>query len=605
MRILSRLKVLALTAFATVTTIASIAPAAPMKVELKEDRGNFQLLVDGKPFFIHGAGGDASKPFLKEIGGNSFRTWGVGNDTQRILDEAEKLGLKVTLGIWLGHERHGFNYADARQVREQFNRAKAAVEKFKDHPALLMWAVGNEMEGFKEGDNPAIWAAVNQIAAMIKKTDPNHPTMTVIAEIGGARVESVHDLCPSIDIVGINSYGGGPSLAERYRKAGGKKPYILTEYGPPGTWEVGKNAWGAPQELTSTAKADAYRATYEKAILAEKDKLCLGGYAFTWGNKQEATATWYGLFLSDGHRLEATDFLHEVWTGKKVANRCPQVKPLTLLTSNRVKPGEIVKAKLDVTDPENDPLQITWVLQKDHAQYDGGGDTQIAPPTYPDAIQNQGEREVSVKMPDERGGYFLFARIYDDHNGAAVLNVPLYVDGGKEGKAPASPKGKLPLVLFGEGAQGMPYIPSGWIGKHDAIGMDDACTVNPQAGANCMKLEFRSNDNFGGIFFQSPANDWGDKPGGFDLTGAKKLTFWARGEEGGEKVDFVMGVLKGKKFNDSASGELKGVVLTNEWKQYEIDLAGKDLKQIKTGFGWVVGGQGKPVTFYLDEIKYE
>src|SRR4029078_8339073 len=98
------------------------------------------------------------------------------------------------------------------------------VMKHKDHPAVLMWAVGNEMEGYKNGDNAAIWSAVNNIGAMIHKLDPNHPTMTVTAEIGGARVKSIHALCPEIDVVGINTYAGGPSGAERYLKEGRTQP---------------------------------------------------------------------------------------------------------------------------------------------------------------------------------------------------------------------------------------------------------------------------------------------------------------------------------------------------------------------------------------------
>src|SRR4051812_17599014 len=102
------------------------------------------------------------------------------------------------------------------------------------------------MEGNGAGDNPAIWKAVDQIAAAAKEVDPNHPTMTVVAELGGARVKSIHAMCPHIDIVGINSYGGAPSIGERYKKAGGTKPYVLTEFGPAGTWECGKNSWGIP-----------------------------------------------------------------------------------------------------------------------------------------------------------------------------------------------------------------------------------------------------------------------------------------------------------------------------------------------------------------------
>jgi hypothetical protein len=50
-------------------------------------------------------------------------------------------------------------------------------------------------------------------------------------------------------------------------------------------------------------------------------------------------------------------------------------------------------------------------------------------------------------------------------------------------------------------------------------------------------------DQWGGVVWQHPANDWGDANGGFNLTGAKKLTFWARGEKGGEKVSFEFGLL--------------------------------------------------------------
>src|SRR6266550_3255297 len=154
-----------------------------VRVEVIRSADAWQLLREGKPYFIKGAGGGASKEVLARLGGNSFRTWGVGDDTARQLDEAQKLGLTVTLGIWLRHESDGFNYHDPAQVAEQFEKARRAILQYKDHPAVLMWAIGNEMEGYQSGDNPAIWKAVDQIAALAKKLDPNHPTMTVMAEV--------------------------------------------------------------------------------------------------------------------------------------------------------------------------------------------------------------------------------------------------------------------------------------------------------------------------------------------------------------------------------------------------------------------------------------
>ena len=48
----------------------------------------------------------------------------------------------------------------------------------------------------------------------------------------------------------------------RYKELGGTKPYVLTGLGPPGIWEVGKDAIGAYPELTSTVKATKNRETY-------------------------------------------------------------------------------------------------------------------------------------------------------------------------------------------------------------------------------------------------------------------------------------------------------------------------------------------------------
>ena len=298
-----------------------VATAKAIPVELRQTGQSWQLLRGGEPYFIRGAGGDASLKQLTAAGANSVRTWGA-DDIGARLDAAHALGLSVTVGIWLGHERHGFDYNDKTQVREQLERARQTVLRYKDHPAVLLWGIGNEMEGFKEGDNPAIWAAVNDVAAMVKELDPAHPTMTVTAEIGGGRIEGVHKHCPAIDIHGINSYGGALSLTERYRAGGATKPYVLTEFGPPGSWEVLTSDWGAPFEPTSTEKSAFYRRGYEQGVLGAPG-LALGSYAFTWGSKMEGTATWFGMFLDDGARLGAIDTMTELWSGSPPKNLAP------------------------------------------------------------------------------------------------------------------------------------------------------------------------------------------------------------------------------------------------------------------------------------------
>ena len=197
--------------------------------------------------------------------------------------------------------------------------------------------------------------------------------------------------------------------------------------------------------------------------------------------------------------------------------------------------------------------------------------------------------------------------MHDTHGGAAVANVPLLVKGGDKIPLPAAKTAQLPVVVYDEaGRSNPPYIPSGYMGAYQAIKMDENCTDHPHSGKTCIRADLQSTKDWGGVIWQSPANDWGDKPGGLDLTGATKLTFWARGDRGGEVVTFLVGIIKNDKpFFDTAQEKLDRVKLTDQWQQYTIDLKGKDLKRIKSGFGWTAASTGQPITFYLDDIRYE
>ncbi len=577
--------------------------AAPVRVQVVAKDGRFALQRDGAPYFIKGAGGGGVQALegLARDGANSIRLWG-GDDLGAVLDRAQKLGLTVTVGLGLGKVRQGFDWQNAAALEKQRERVRAVVAQFKGHPALLCWALGNEMED-QEGKNTAVWTQINVLARMVKELDPAHPTMTVIAEIGGVKVPNFQALCPDVDILGINSYGGAATLAERYRKAGGTKPFILTEYGPQGIWEIKKGEIGAYPELTSTAKADLYRRTYRSTILGS-DGLCLGGYAFCWGQKQEVTATWFSMFLSDGTRLGAAEAVAELWTGKAPANRVPVIKSLTLNCAPRGQPGTTGLAALEASDPEGEPLKITWSLQRDPGDYGTGGDQEAVPPTFPDAIVKTEQQTATIVFPKEGGLYRLFATVRDDHGGGAVANVALRVAGPEvvaKGQHTA-----LPLTVYAEKNDPSTFTPSGFMGDTKAIKVNPAWPRQPHAGSSCLRCDFEASKGWGGVIWQHPAGDWGDRGGGYDLTDAKKLTFWARGEKGGETVSFEFGMLaRPKKYFDTGKGQLEKVVLTREWRRYEIAAGAQDLTRIKTGFGWSLASPGQPVTFYLDDIRWE
>jgi hypothetical protein len=586
---------------------AALGQAIP--VELKQTEQGWQLLRNGQPFSVKGAGGDQYLEQLAKSGANSIRTWGVGDDTKQLLDRAHELGLTVTVGLWLGHERHGFDYTDLDQVAEQKDKVRAAVLKFKDHPAVLAWGVGNEMEGYEAGDNAAIWSHVESVAAMIKRLDPNHPTMTVIAEIGGRKLESIHKLCPSIDIVGINTYAGAASIPERYAKSDITKPYIVTEFGPPGTWEVGANAFGAPEELTSTEKGPIYADVYN-ALKADKGN-CLGSYAFLWGAKVEATTTWFGMFLPDGSKLAAVDAMTEAWSGTKPSDLSPKINMIAVDGDYKAEPGAEVTIKLDASDPEGKPLKVEWSLFAESSEYFTGGDKMETPPSFPKLIASASNTSCTLTLPDKKGIYRVYAVVKDPAGNAAVANVPL--SAGKAAKTATAggeitpgQKLELPAAVYAEGGEEVPWIPSGYMGNTGAVKVNLGWVKEPKAGVSCIKVDYTAADEWAGVVWQDPINDWGDAAGGYDLSGATALEFWARGEQGGEVLEFGFGVLgSDKKYPDSGSASLKGVRLTDDWRKYRIELDDStDLQRIKTGFFWSVAGQGKPVTFYLDEIRY-
>lgn len=597
--------------------VSQTVHAQAIPVELKQTDQGWQLLRDGKPYAIKGAGGDwhlekdrGSRylTLLVEAGGNSIRTWGVGDETEQVLDLAHELGLTVTVGLWLGHERHGFDYTDLDQVAEQQEKVRQAVLKFKDHPAVLAWGVGNEMEGYEAGDNAAIWSHVEAVAAMVKRLDPDHPTMTVIAEIGGRKLESIHKLCPSIDIVGINTYAGAASIPERYAKSEITKPYVVTEFGPAGTWEVGANAFGAPEELTSTAKGPVYAKVYN-ALKADQGN-CLGSYAFLWGAKVEATTTWFGMFLPDGSKLAAVDAMAEAWSGKPPKDLSPKINKLAVKGDYDAKPGAEVTITLDARDPEGKPLKVEWSLFAESSEYFTGGDKMETPPSFPSLITSASNTSCTLTLPDKKGIYRVYAIVKDPAGHAAVANVPLSAGQASKaaGGAEMTPgqKAEMPFVVFAEGGQQVPWIPSGYMGNTGAIKMDQGWVKNPKSGVSCLKVFYQATDEWAGVVWQDPINDWGDAAGGYDLTGATALEFWARGEAGGEVLEAGFGVLGAdKKYADSGSSQLKGIKLTNDWRKYRIEI-GKDvdLQRIKTGFYWSIAGQGKPVTFYLDDIRY-
>ncbi len=155
------------------------------------------------------------------------------------------------------------------------------------------------------------------------------------------------------------------------------------------------------------------------------------------------------------------------------------------------------------------------------------------------------------------------------------------------------------------------YIASGWMGDYGDLRLDEGWKENPHSGTTCIKIGYTAEQKQGagwtGIYWQNPANNWGTKPGGYDISGASKLVFWVKGTKGGEMLSEVkIGGITGE-YSDSDSASIGPITLTKEWKEYKIDLKGKDLSYISGGFCWSASAADNPegFTIYFDDIYYE
>ena len=406
--------------------IRAEAQVIPVRI-VSNSSGMWQMLRGGRPYFVNGAGGNQKLDLLKASGGNSIRTWGA-ETAQSDLDAAQKLGLTATIGIWLGHKEHGFHYDDPKAVADQLAKARETVTKYKNHPALLIWGLGNEMEG--DGNDPTVWKAVEAVARMVKQVDPNHTTMTVIAELGANNIKAkqVKALCPDIDILGVNSYGGAASVPQRLKAAGWTKPYIITEFGPNGPWEVGKTKWGAPLEPTSTEKAKSYAERYTAGIAGQKG-WCLGSYVFLWGDKAEGTPTWFGMFLpGTGERLGTVDAMTRAWSGKAPAQTVPEISSVNSSAAlKEVAPGS--RQTVTVAASGTGTLTIGYEIRAEmgnHNNHEPGQHTSVAQTgSVPTASASNTEQAFTV--PTESGAYRLFITVHDKSGGAATANIPFFV----------------------------------------------------------------------------------------------------------------------------------------------------------------------------------
>lgn len=363
---------------------------------------------------------------IRAMGGNSVRLW-TTDYAQILLDSAHAQGLTVLLGLWLVPEKEGLDYYDKKVVKKQRLALREEIIRYRNHPALLAWDVGNELE--QGASNPDVFDAINDVAQMVHELDPNHPAISTFIQPGV--VEWMGNRCKDLDLIAFNSYGNIAALSTYLRKINWPKPYIVTEFGTQGYWEVKETAWGAALEKSSTQKAEEI-ATYYRVGIEQQRGQCLGSYVFYWGNRQEGTPTWFSLFTPTGERTEVVDQVQNLWRGDWPANRAPQVKSIFLNNrigkdNVRLLPGQPYPAVVAAQDNENDSLRVVWELRAESRWREDRKTLQVRDEPIAGAVAEPNKLSTTMMAPTKPGPYRLYATIYDGQGGAATANVPFYV----------------------------------------------------------------------------------------------------------------------------------------------------------------------------------
>jgi len=430
----------------TLVVLATVAGLAYPRAGLAEGRetsayriverdGKWQLLRDGAPFYVKGAVGWQSYDVLRQCGANSVRT----GASKASLDRAHQSGLVAMANLSVRGERNGMDWDDDRMVAQQKQKVLQTVRELKGHPALMFWAVGNELDWIPPGvpHHPRLWRLLNDIAADIHRIDPNHPVMTVVGTGGYEhKIQEIGGHCRDMDLLGINAYGDIDKVAELTRRFW-PKPYVIAEWGPTGHWQVPKTQWRAPIEETSTEKARAIHDRYTKVIQADAGR-CLGSFVFLWGQKQETTHTWYGLF-QDGLETEAIGVMKYLWSGTWPQNHAPVVLALDIIgfsdrTRVYLKPAGAYEASVVSHDCDFDPLTFQWDIRPEveipKNSYAGGGEKPTVP--LPGLIPEGGGAQIRFAAPEAVGPYRLFVQVLDGQGHVGYANAPFYVQEQQE-----------------------------------------------------------------------------------------------------------------------------------------------------------------------------
>jgi hypothetical protein len=395
-----------------------------------------------RDFQIKGFCGTARFDLATAYGANTVRTYTPPSRKQ--LDEYRSMGLKVIVGIWMPHQGENlgkdgkWNYDYHVRGDEQVNSFAETVDRIGDHPAVLLWCLGNEVHL----DLPYL-ETVNRMSVVLHKKHPKQLSSISIVNAPKEKLALIKQHAPDLDVIGYNSYGHGAlaGASQSLEKEWGRA-YYVSEFGPQGPWWGRKTAWGEVYEQSYDAKLEDLRKSFETINSAPR---CLGSTMFLWGCWTQQKPTYFSAFLSpegdhkpaNEQALYITPMAEEFcryWSGSYPAARAPILTKVSVsghenLPDAVVRAGELFKVTATATDPDTPTLQLCyrwWILNQN-------GQAVVGP-------INTDQPSVELKAPNLPGtNYSVMAYVLTRDQRASGFTVPIRV---KDGQSTAANQNK-------------------------------------------------------------------------------------------------------------------------------------------------------------------
>ncbi|MEV4708547.1 discoidin domain-containing protein [Actinoplanes sp. NPDC049316] len=398
-------------------------PAGPSTVRVTGTQGNWQLTVNGSPYEIKGltygppqAAADGYMRDLKSMGVNTIRIWGVDDaNTPTLLDRAAQQGIKVIVGHWLNQ---GADYVNDTAYKNSVKaEIVARVNALKNRQGVLMWDVGNEViltmqdHGLSAAEVEARRVGyakfVNEVAQAIHAADPNHPVTSTDAYTGAWPYYKQY--APDLDLLAVNSYGAIGNVKQDWINGGYTKPYIVTEGGPAGEWEVPADVNGVPTEPTDLQKRAGYTASWN-AIKAHPG-VALGATEFHYGLENDFGGVWLNTFTGGWRRL-GYHALRQAYTGQASADTPPEITAMSVSNQTAVPAGGTFTVTASATDPNGDLIRYNLMYSDKHIT----GNTGLRHVTFTD----NGNGTFTARAPEKLGVWKVYVYAYDGQGNVGI-----------------------------------------------------------------------------------------------------------------------------------------------------------------------------------------